>query len=162
MELTPEERQKIMAEEKARVEARIQIINKARQKQSKIMRKWFLIPSGVFLAVCVVLSVALFLSPHSGNNQPSKMEGQNVVLDNGLSSVMVATRKESYDALYSTVSEGNIKGLQSLIITGEVIAVDQGTEALILEKTFTSGTKVRILKGPNSGTDCWVPGDWVK
>jgi hypothetical protein len=120
----------------------------------------------VGLVFLVVLVGATYLTDdHSNvntNTGPAHYEGQNAILDNGLSSVMAATRENSYDALYNTVSEGNVQGLQSLVASGEVMPIDKGTKVLILEKTFTTGTKVRVLEGPNNGLDVWVPADWIK
>jgi hypothetical protein len=155
MDLPPEERQRIYAEEKARIEARDRI--RAEQDHK--------FGSGCFpvVAVLVVVLIGLWIVGSVMNNKPglgptltAGETGRLVCSGNDASDVVaLGVTKDDCDALVEAQTAHDKYGIRELLLTRRVYAIPCGTRVLVLDEGFTRD-KVRIVDGEHVGLAGWI------
>ncbi|HEX8185659.1 MAG TPA: hypothetical protein VF747_12930, partial [Blastocatellia bacterium] len=79
----------------------------------------------------------------------------------GLASVFVAVDTKALDEMISALASKDGSKVESMVQSGRVISIDNNTRVRILE--VNSGRiRARILDGPNTLMDGWVPERWVQ
>ena len=68
---------------------------------------------------------------------------------------MLAVDDEAWDAMIDAQVANDTIGLRSLLLSGDVFLLDEGTRVLVLDQGFFS-TRVRALEGDNMGKAGWV------
>jgi hypothetical protein len=170
MDLTPEERERIYQEEKARVEAREALELQARRKKvAQDKQRQQRTTLGCLLSTLVVVAAFILLSksgsqPNSSGPPPppAMKEGQTGRIDaQGGQSVIAAIRKEIFDQVAHAQRVNDRMGMAKIVLAGGAFLVDGGTRVLIINE---SGDlyEVRVLEGPMLARSGWVLKQWVR
>jgi hypothetical protein len=79
----------------------------------------------------------------------------------GAVNIFVAVDPSALDEMVRALSSKDNAKVESMVQSGRVITIDNNTRVRILE--VNSGRiKARILDGPNTLLDGWVPERWVQ
>jgi hypothetical protein len=76
--------------------------------------------------------------------------------------ILVATDEVSYKQMYEAINAQDSRGISNLSFSGKVFSIPTGTKLLVLDMSFSSGTKVRIQDGPNKNKVCYIIPSFVK
>jgi hypothetical protein len=164
MDLTPEERQRIYAEEKARIEAqdrikaeqdRVKLAYKAEQdnKSAKGCLRIFLVMAAVVIAIGAVGSLI--------DDKPGKVAQEaapakcRIVCDDTSHETVLAITKADRDAMVEASMAHDTYGLEELLLTKRIYLIPCGTTVLILDDGW-SADKVRIVDGEYAGLAGWI------
>ena len=79
----------------------------------------------------------------------------------GLYLIMVASDENALNELMNVLPKGDANEIESLVQSGKVVRVPNGTKVRILE-SGRAKTKVRILEGDHVMREGWVPERWVQ
>jgi hypothetical protein len=164
MDLTPEERQRIYAEEKARIDARDRI--KAEQDRIKLAYKAeqdnksaagclriFLVMAAVVIALAIAGSL---IKDKPGAEGSSSAEAErHIVCDETSQGAGLGVTKDDYDALAEANEAHDKYGIAELLSTHRVYGIPCGTKVLLLDAGWTSD-KVRIVDGEYAGLAGWI------
>lgn len=153
MDLTPEERQRIYAEEKARIEARDRI--KAEQDHK--------FGSGCFPVVVVLIVVLIGLGivgsvmDNKPGLGPTLTTGQTglVVCDDTSRETGLAVTSADYDAMVDAAVAHDTYGFAELLLMKKIYMIPCGTKVLVLDMGFHLD-KVRIVDGEYAGLAGWI------
>jgi hypothetical protein len=126
----------------------------------------------VVIGLIVVLSIRRSGGPASVDNarsgatvapRPSNMAvGSEVKLKAaGTSSILVAVDARALDEMVGALSLKDNSRVEGMVESGRLITITEDTRVRILE-VGAGKIKVRILDGPNTLTDGWVPERWVR
>lgn len=77
-------------------------------------------------------------------------------------SIGCAASSESHSALRKASSANDDYGIQELVDAGQVVAVQSGTSALLVDLEVFGPKIVRILEGPYAGNKVWVSDSYVR
>lgn len=175
MSLTPEERQKIYEEEKARLEARERVQAEAdaqkkaeeeRKKSEEAKAKKKERRQGCFTLIVIIAGVWWWISSHPSTptSTPSAPTrelpkiGQERYL---YKAPFAAVDQKSIDAFEDAYFKKDKYGQMELITSGRIFEVADFTKVLILDHN-TANSRVRILEGPYRGRAVWVRNEWIK
>lgn len=86
--------------------------------------------------------------------------GENGYLRSSASPIMVPISESAFDRTMKLSVAGDTAGLARMVMAGEILTVDNGTQIKVIDKNFTS-TEVRIMSGENAGGSGWVPMEFV-
>lgn len=158
MELTPQDKQRIYEEEKARDEAKQKI--EAQKNATGCM--------GCLGLIVIIVIISMVFNMFSGSKNTSSKStteliptGEQAIIDSGPGATYIAQTKEGFEQLIKAVNAKDQIGAMELIQVGEVFSVGQYTKVLVIDHGFAR-TKVRILEGPNVGRSGWLPYEFVK
>ena len=155
--LSPEEKQRIYEEEKARLEAQTQLKADEATKAGKKAATGCVGCLGLIVMLAVVVYLML---PDTSSVPPRPNRGEQGQLVNGDASMRVAVDSPAFDAASRSISAKDQIGLQSLFSQGRVFMVKANTKVLVLDPGILS-TTVRLLDGPHSGKSVVVYTEWV-
>lgn len=125
----------------------------------------------VLLGVLVFI-VILFVIGSSGNSKPSTTTastpppsssaaiGDTAYLRNSHSPIMVPVDKTAFNRTMQLSVAGDTTGLARMVVAGDILTVDNGTQVKVISKDYTS-TEVRIMSGDHIGESGWVPMEFV-
>jgi hypothetical protein len=162
-ELTPEERERIFQEEKARHEAREQLDKAARQKNiMAAKRRQQRTTIGCLVATAVVAIAFVLISlAGSRSEHPSVDVGEQGRIASGAERVIAGVDVAAFDQVVKSQQAHDEAGVTALILSGRAFFVEEGTRVLVIDRSTTL-RKVRTLEGPAVGRAGWVPAEWVK
>ncbi len=124
----------------------------------------------VILGIVGVIAVIAFIGNLGGSSSPSSTStpapstsvaiGENGYLRNSANPIMVPISKSIFDETMKLSVAGDTAGLARMVVAGEILMVDNGTQVKVIDKNFAS-TEVRIMSGKNYGESGWVPMEFV-
>jgi hypothetical protein len=168
MELSPEEKQKIEAEEKERIKARQKVEAEEAAKGMTSCMKLASIGCLAIIAIGLIIGAITFLTSRTSSKSTtsSSFSSPRIGLEarlyvEGAQSVYIAIDEKAFDEFTDAGIAKDKIGIANLIMTGRIFSVDNNTKALVIDKTFTK-TKVRVLEGKNIGMAGWVAHKFVK
>ena len=162
-DLTPEERERIFQEEKARHEAREQLDQAARQKTLMAAKRRQQRTTYGCLAATAVAAIAFVLISLAGSRSkaPSVNVGEQGRIASGAQRVIVGVDDAAFDQIVKSQQAHDEAGLTALVLSGRAFFIDEGTRVLVIDRSTTL-RKVRTLEGPAAGRAGWIPAEWVR
>jgi phage-related minor tail protein len=166
MTLTPEERQRIYEEEKARKDAQ----DKLKQRESAAtLTGCFAVAAALALGSFVLVGACVVLFPgedgapeQSTVNEKKIMAGAIVALSiDGHSPVFVSANTKVADRVTKLAQAGDTEGLRQLVVADLMYPVKHGTKARVLEVGYLV-TEIRLIEGDFSGKSGVVKTVWVQ
>jgi len=172
-ELTPEERERIYQEEKARIEARHQIEMEKQSADAAALTK----PSSLggwlaFIALCLVVCMCIFglgAKNNKGESAPYRESrpildlGSEVHIDaGGTPETIVFLSKAALDESSKYAAAHDKEGYDKVVYSGQGIFVHDQTKARVIENQWGGVTQVRILDGPHKGKEAYLPTEYLK
>ena len=157
MDLTPEERERIYEEEKARIEARHAIETRTATRESAKRRRTTVVLLLGAVAIVYACTVLTRTQP-APTFSPPKMFGERVKigeeghLRNGAA---VAADPLTLENWTKALQANDKYGLAHLGGEGRVFWVGPGTRVLVIDKD-SQGIRVRLLDGKKVGEAGWV------
>lgn len=174
MELTPEERERIYAEEKLKKEAQEQLEKEKKAKNTK--QGCF----GCLGIIVIILIVGGFFgscgstkpentppkpassssnTSSQGTNQKmsTKIAGQDAIVN---INALLATSEQSYDMLFKYINANNKDAIARMMVKGEVVPVNKGDKVTIIESGFAS-VHVELISGQYAGVKGWLPREFI-
>lgn len=175
MELSQAERERIYAEEKAKKEAQERL---EKEKKTKTSKQSCLGCLGVFIALLIFSTIlnscgssktekpqnsqkptSTASAPAKENKQKmsTKIAGQDTTINiDGL----MATSEPSYDMLLKYLNANNKEAVARMMLRGEVVPVNKGDRATIIESGFASA-RVELVSGKSAGIRGWLPKEFI-
>ena|SRR3990167_4333807 len=161
--LSPEEKQRIYEEEKARMEAQENVKNEASAKTAKLATKGCLGCLGLIAAIVVIGALVGSFSTTTPTPPAERRvgRGEQGKLVNGVAQVLISRDDTALKALQKAGAAKDQVGYTALILSGQVFSVPANTKVLVLNPgVFTS--EVRVLEGPQVGKSGLVAAEFVK
>ena len=81
--------------------------------------------------------------------------------DGSRSPVPLSSTKDGYDEMAKAGRAHDTVGIRQMVIAGRVFAVPVGTQARVIDTSFTM-RRVRILDGEHKDAAGWLPFEYVK
>jgi hypothetical protein len=169
-ELTPEERERIYQEEKARIEARQQIEDESRPSVQPVKK-----PGGIggyifFLAICFLVCFFIFMLGAVNSQHPSSASTPTLekevkhYLDSGASSglTMVFTSDDAFDESSKSAAFKDEVGFRQVVASGSAFFVSNGTHVITLETSAGGAYALRIQDGPHKNKKVYANREDVK
>lgn len=153
-ELTPDERQRIYLEEKARFEAAQTVRQEAKGRRSNRTAVGCLV---VFIVVMVVVVLTqLFSSSTAPPRAPSIADGTEVYVSAEGSGCLAGATKEDFESADRSYRMGDKLGTAKMVMNGSALLLDNGTRIMVIG---SSGDlyQVRILTGQMIAREAWLP-----
>ena len=153
---TPEERQRIYEEEKARATGRSHA--EAAIKREKRMKVAIL----VFLILVLFSLVSSEESRRNEGSANSEAPSRAFTGEEGrlIADAYLAVDDAAWDALSKVAAAKDALAFLEWVASGRVFLLTEGTRILVVESGFLS-IRVRALEGPNAGRAGWVESEFV-
>ncbi len=170
VDLTPEEKEQIYKEEKARLEAQEKIKAELNAKEAKDGTIGCLVFLGIVVVVMLYFFVFKSISDATGISAPTKTTTSSNIKSIGQrgklfsekdSSVLIAVDEKSLKELIKVFAADDEAGFAELLISGKVFEVNNNTNVLILDVGYGS-YKIRILDGERAYETGWTFKEFVK
>lgn len=116
-----------------------------RNRPNVTMHSKTLVVVAPIIAACVLIYMLM-----ARDTFHSFGEGDHVYVESPVGRTYVAVSKQSWDALLDTFESNDSMGRASLIMSGSVFTVPNGTKCLILKLGWET-TQVRVLEGTEMG-----------
>lgn len=159
MELTPEERNRIYLEEKARLDVlqaqKVQARNKTRTRTSR-WSDLLMVGFAILLAVLVMLVINAYKS-HNGTLSSASAPSASTTGNTKLT-CYCATSYDSVVPLFRAYASSDASALYGLISRAKAIQLNEGTRVHVLDSD-NGVAAVLVESGFHSGERCWI---WEK
>jgi len=165
MELTPEEKQKIYEEEKARLEAKQQVLAEQLKdiKIDKPNKNQNYIGCLAIIGFIIIVTIIICLVDKAPSRPTSSIRigSEAKLYQSEGHQIPAAIDYDIYEEMVNEAAAHDTIGWQQLILEGKLFVIDNDTKVLVLDsKGFA--LKVRILEGEYLGQVAWVSLDAVK
>ncbi|MCD5384229.1 hypothetical protein LR066_05695 [candidate division WOR-3 bacterium] len=166
MALTPEEKKKILLEEKARVKKKLGVeIDKQQGEEARSNQRMNIGCATVF---AVIIAVIVFVVYQDRKSPTTKQKSSSIIITGDIARlsadvdpIPVGISKKAMDKFTEAAITKDDHGIVQLFAWGVVFPVSNNTKVRILQVGLML-IKIRILEGEHDGKSGWVPREWIK
>jgi len=117
------------------------------------------------ILVLIVMGIAITSFKDSSTSPTTSTSsvsvGKEGRLDSGAPETPVAVTEAAFDAWTSAAVAKDKHGMASLLVSGKVFGVKQGTKALVIDNAMFK-RKIRVLEGKYKGASGWIAMEHIK